>query len=115
MSNLGGWIGGGQGLDRGWIEVVRVSNLRGLCTGCVQGVYRVYTLLCARTAEKLLEEQKVDLAVAKAKLQASYFITQAAGLGGRGQPGCSSDADATPDMRTGALPTPSALAKFFEM
>jgi len=69
----------------------------------------------ARTAEKLLEEQKVDLAVAKAKLQASYFITQAAGLGGRGQPGCSSDTDATPDMRTGALPTPSALAKFFEM
>ena len=69
----------------------------------------------ARAAEKQLEDQKVDLAVAKAKLQASYFITKAAGLGGHGQPGGSSDADTTPAMRAGALPTPSALEKFFEM
>ena len=47
----------------------------------------------ARAPELALEEQKVALVVAKAKLQASYFITQAAWLGGRGQPGCSSDAE----------------------
>jgi hypothetical protein len=68
----------------------------------------------AEKAEQQLEAQKVELAVAKAKLQASYFITQAAGLA-RGQPG-SSDAEVTPDTRTGpALPTPSALEKFFMM
>lgn len=69
----------------------------------------------AEAAEEKLKAQEVDLAVAKAKLQASFFITQAAGLARMpGQPGSSSDG--TPDTRaSGALPTPAALEKFFMM
>lgn len=69
----------------------------------------------AEKAEAQLKAQEVELAVAKAKLQASYFITQAAGLG-RGLPGSSSSDAETPDMRNSStLPTPAALEKFFMM
>ena len=60
--------------------------------------------------------QATELAVAKTKVAASFFMLQAA-QGRLGMPGSSSD-EATPTARApaaGAKPTPTLLEQFFEM